>query len=525
MSVLLVPILVGAIHVGGAAAALAGTSSSASSAGSVRALADFNGDAFADLAIGVPLESLGPDDTFAGAVNVIYGTPAGLSSANDQVWTQDSPGIHETSESLDHFGISLAGGDFDGDGYGDLAVGAPAENYTEPTAGVVHVIYGSPLGLTADGNELFSQDTGGIFGTAEPGDQFGTSLAAGDFGGSANDDLVIGVPYEDFAGADEGGVHVLYGGQDGLSGLRDAFFSQNTPGVPGTSESSDHFGLSLTAADFGTGFRDDLAIGVPHEDFLAGPDDGGVNVIYGSATGLTATRSQFWSQATPDVFGTAEPSDTFGASLAGGDFGRSVQADLAIGVPREGLSGQSLAGGVHVLYGSSGGLTAAGDDFWRQGLPGIDDTPEIGDQFGWALAAANFGKLHFADLAVGVPFENGGEGAVEVIYGSDVGLAARGNQLWSQDSVGILSSGRPNEYFGSSLAVGNFGGDIQADVAVGVPYEDLGSIDEGAVNVIYGGGGGLSAVGNQFWHQDSAGIGGASEANDRFGLILEALGP
>jgi hypothetical protein len=44
-----------------------------------------------------------------------------------------------------------------------------------------------------------------------------------------------------------------------------------------------------------------------------------VNVIYGSAGGLsaTATPDQFWNQDNPNVEGTAEPSEWFGSPLAG----------------------------------------------------------------------------------------------------------------------------------------------------------------------------------------------------------------
>jgi hypothetical protein len=65
--------------------------------------------------------------------------------------------------------------DFNGDGSADLAIGAPGEDIV----GVVHVLYGSPGGLTATGNQLWSQNSPGIAGTAEAGDFFGGALAAG----------------------------------------------------------------------------------------------------------------------------------------------------------------------------------------------------------------------------------------------------------------------------------------------------------------------------------------------------------
>ena len=53
---------------------------------------------------------------------------------------------------------------------------------------------------------------------------------------------------------------------------------------------------------------------------------------------------------------------------------------------------------------------------------------------------------------------------------------------------------------------------------MGVPLN--GSVGAGAVNVLYGTASGLSASGNQFWHQNSAGILDAAEEDDRFGSVL-----
>ncbi len=109
---------------------------------------DFDADGHADVAVGIPDKRLG--DAFgAGAVLVLYGSPSGL-TARDQWWTQDSPGVKGASESWDSFGSALAAGDLDGDGYADLAVGAPREAVgSAEQAGAVHVLYGAPTGLTA----------------------------------------------------------------------------------------------------------------------------------------------------------------------------------------------------------------------------------------------------------------------------------------------------------------------------------------------------------------------------------------
>ena len=65
-----------------------------------------------------------------------------------------------------------------GDGYDDLAIGVPNEDVTGTDDGAVNVVYGSINGLTSLGNQLWTQGTTGIEGTAESGDLFGSTLAS-----------------------------------------------------------------------------------------------------------------------------------------------------------------------------------------------------------------------------------------------------------------------------------------------------------------------------------------------------------
>ena len=108
---------------------------------------------------------------------------------------------------------------------------------------------------------------------------------------------------------------------------------------------------------------------------------------------------------------------------------------------------------------------------------------------------------------VGVPSEDVGDtydaGAVNVIYSNAAGLTSDGNQFWHQDSPGIEGMAEDSDWFGKALASGDFNGDGAADLAIGVPYEDLvaGADAAGMVNVLYAGGSGvLGAAGNQRWH-------------------------
>jgi hypothetical protein len=120
-----------------------------------------------------------------------------------------------------------------------------------------------------------------VEGAAEADDFFGQALAADDFNGDGQDDLAIGVPFEDVDGiGDAGAVNVLYGEGSGLARTGNQIWHQNVAGVEGEAEASDTFGSALAAGHFNDDGRDDLAIGVPQEDIDALADAGAVNVIY-----------------------------------------------------------------------------------------------------------------------------------------------------------------------------------------------------------------------------------------------------
>jgi hypothetical protein len=183
-----------------------------------------------------------------GAVNVIYGTGSGLSSVGNQLWSQNSAGVLDTGETSENFGRAIGAGDFDGDSVDDLAVGVLERVGTKGLAGAINVLYGSGSGITADGDQLWHQDSTGVEDSAEVSDQFGFSVATGDFNNDGRGDLAAGVAFEDVGAGpinNAGAVHVFYGSASGINANGDQFWHQDSPGVEDAAEDNDNLGWSV----------------------------------------------------------------------------------------------------------------------------------------------------------------------------------------------------------------------------------------------------------------------------------------
>jgi hypothetical protein len=427
------------------------------------------------------------------------------------------------------FSSALAAGDFDDDGFTDLAVGVPGEFVgPDQNAGSVHVYYGSPAGLTGEGEQIFDQDHAAIGGASEAGDRFGAALAVGDFDIDGFDDLAIGIDGEALdAGANAGAIVVLFGSSSGLAAGGSLFFSQNTlpPGSSESTEAADSFGAPLAASPEGS-----LAIGVPGESFFL-PNEthaGLVQILRTSAPGSpfdsASERSQNDFLDECGAFDGNELQEFWGRALAFGNFG-STSSSLVVGGFTESFDGVGSAGRITVMFGSTLGC-------FDQNTPSIADVAEPGDLFGFALATGDFDDDSFDDLAIGVPGETHASGAggragiVQVLQGSSSGLTTI-DDLFSQLDFPLgQGPGDLDDEFGWALASGDFDGDGIDDLAIGVPAEDVEatsgtSVDAGTVHARYGSASGFVDARDQTFNSNfPAGMPDSANPGDNFGEVL-----
>ncbi|MCG3039415.1 VCBS repeat-containing protein [Streptomyces sp. S1A] len=403
---------------------------------------DHNGDGCADLVVGSPYEDIG-DQADAGSVQILYGSPAGLGKGPAALDLHQGKGsgsiASSAAEAGDWFGYSLAAG-HTGPGRPYLVIGVPGEDLSGGLrdAGSVHYLrdsinvafnqndngasglpenddrfgysiaaspYHIAVGVPGEaiGDRTFSggmqllrhainsdgnptpvggthQDTPGINGTAETGDQYGAALAAVQYrppGSSSTTDtlVVVGIPGEDTStGEDAGRVITL---RLTLSGdvTQVADIHQGITGVTGVGEDGDYFGQHLTAVNTAPGSTSTaqnllLAVGIPGEDIEAagGKDSGGVQIF--PLVGPPGDGDVWLEQGLHGLPGQPGVREYLGTSLS------ATPQTLHVGKPY----GPEADRGVHgipwanLISGGTGAVSA-----WRPGEGGI---PTGGRAFG-----------------------------------------------------------------------------------------------------------------------------------------------
>ncbi|MFN0151763.1 MAG: hypothetical protein ACKVU1_13775, partial [bacterium] len=442
--------------------------------GTAVAAGDFNGDGYDDLAMGSSLEDVGAIAN-AGMVIVEWGTAHGVTHVGAVAITEsDAGGANQANAD---FGYALAAGDFNNDGYSDLAIGAPGSDAGSGNAdaGEILIMEGSAGGL-APGIVLNQSDLGG---SRETDDRFGFSLAVGDFSRDGFGDLAAGAPGED-AGA--GAVFYMLGSSFGLPNGGDGWFKQSTLG--GTDEADDSFGWSLAAGNIIGSANVDLAVGAPYEGIGFGTFQGQVWVVRGASTGLSVSTPKVFSAGILDA---SQSSGNFGFALATGRFSSLTPGFtcLAIGEPGRDNGFIDRGGRVVVIEGASAGLDSSSAMAIDQSDAGGFNSAD--DEFGAALSAGTFDEVSgtYDDLAVGSPGEsfNGAypdAGNFYVFHGGSNGPT--GGYGWANFNQGTCNEpSEPSDEFGESICFGRFDASDKGAFAVGAPGENN---DAGMVHVI-----------------------------------------
>ena len=326
---------------------------------SATAAGDFDHDGFTDLAIGDPLDDLdGTSMERTGGVWICRGSADGLLYDDCLHLTQNSPGVEGIADSETRFGWALAAGDLNGDGYADLAIGAPGESRPNPlyrrlasapprlvSTGSVTVLYGGSDGLRPTrGRRLVHQ-----LSTANR--LFGYALAAGDVTGDGLDDLAVGVP------GMRGGSVELFTGKP--SGLASTFTSRvAAPDIQGNGQLD--LATALSIADTDADGREDVIVSAGGAIFN-GQLTGAVVEFRGLATGISGAARRVLRPGSGGVPPVGQ-SNYFGDIIATGDANDDGYADLVVGIPFADPDNEPYPqpGMIVVLPGSAAGLTGTG---------------------------------------------------------------------------------------------------------------------------------------------------------------------
>lgn len=443
-------------------------------------------------------------------------------------------------------------GQYGGDPKGSVTLTAMGNTgkYTEGEQATMSVISGhrDAFATACPGRNLYSQLSVIRDFAAGPGRN--SAIPTSDFNRDGITDLVVGLPR---VASNDGRVTVLPGTTDGPNATAKMTLNQNSPGVPGGSEAGDLFGYANAWGDVNADGYADLVVGVPGEDGISTqPDIGQVSVMYGP--GLTTGKGYLTSA------GTRAAGELLGTAVAAGDFNADGNADIfavASGKPGRWWAWDGKTGAVKAGYlntsaytGSVSYANAATGDFnkdgyadvainfrdpggigrllWLKGsATGLQRVGILDARGGRSLAAGDLNGDGYTDLAVGQPSttESGHTlkgGAVTAVFGSSTGLTSTGRKTFGQDTAGVPGGGETGDDMGASISIGDVNLDGYGDILTGLPGEDLtrSSVNRsnaGMVLLLRGSSGGPTATGSVAYSQDTSGVPGVTESNDRFG--------
>jgi hypothetical protein len=310
-------------------------------------LGDLNADGAHDLAVGAP----GDDDggTDRGAVWILFldGTTGKVRLS--QKISDTSGGFDGTLNDGDRFGSAVAPiGDLDGDGIGDLAVGAPYADESGPDRGEIWILFMNRDGRVRSQQKI-ADGAGGFKGDLSDGDQFGSAVTGlGDLDGDGINDLAVGADQSDDGGTDRGAVWILFMDKDGKVKSQQKI-ADGSGGFKGDLFDGDQFGSAVAdTGDLDSDGINDLAVGANQSDD-GGPGRGAVWILFMDKDGKVKSQQKI-ADGAGGFKGDLSDGDQFGSAVAGiGNLDGKELPDLAVGAPGDDDGGTDK-GAVWILF-------------------------------------------------------------------------------------------------------------------------------------------------------------------------------
>ncbi len=356
-------------------------------------------------------------------------------------------------------------GDINGDGYGDVIVGSSFFTNGQNREGAAFIYLGSATGLLPTiHQQLEINQANASFGARVAG--------AGDVNGDGYADVIVGAFRYSNGDLEEGGAFVYHGG---ASGIVDSISTQLEVDQTCTTDICPNLGLSVDGAGDvnGDGFADVI---VGARGFDNGEvDEGAAFIYYGSSSGLdTFSMTMLESNQTGSTFGEF-------VSRAGDVNGDGFD-DVIVGASLYD-NGELDEGAAFIYHGGINGVSSS----YSQLL----ESNQAGARFGSRVSSA--GDVNgdgFADVIVGaLQFDNGSVGkigAAFVYHGSANGISS----VFSSH----LESNQVDSMYGTVSDAGDVNGDGYGDVIVGARWYDDGEIDEGAAFIYLGSANGINPI-------------------------------
>jgi len=421
------------------AVTLTGSAGGSLMGASVASAGDVNSDGFDDVIVGAP--DYDYNGTFGGIAVLYYGSINGIDPGNKLVLSKNkTSGL---------FGCSVAAaGDVDGNGFGDIIIGAKGYTNGENFEGVAFIYYGSNSGINAAAGQLIEKNN--------PSARFGASVSGGgDINKDGYSDIVIGAPHLSIG---QEAIHIYYGSANGP-------VNPVTIQIPGGAFGS---AVSIAGDINGDGYSDVVAGAFGSS--LGQSDEGAVYIFHGAAGGISTTGK---------VLQVNQASAHLGIDVASaGDVNADGFGDIVVGADRYNGNGAAI-----IYYGSGSGINEVNPVCTY--LDGkITNGNGVYANFGFsAKSAGDVNGDGYSDVIVGAYDVGNGqahEGKAFVYHGSPSGIKPNASFAIESDKVdanlGYAVSG-----------AGDVNGDGYSDIIVGAPHANSPLIaNTGNATIYYG---------------------------------------